>query len=230
MFPLYGGKCLSRKAIHNWVENRCQGRSKVGDYARSSSLLRLRQLIRADRMITMECSNSTRVLPWFSTQHTACSFQVSESVGIVAAQRSRGSVQNELNHLLWYASEGENTSMLNRTVTGDESWMHHQKIESSPFTLNQKAPSLKLRHQLGSLCLPCVGFSGSIVVHFQKRGEFCIVLWSSVEASGFNSQITSRPTGKTSTPGHTDGKSRRNSRTTVIPYSQDFAHNNNLFG
>jgi hypothetical protein len=22
MFPVYGGKCLSRKAIHNWVEKR----------------------------------------------------------------------------------------------------------------------------------------------------------------------------------------------------------------
>jgi hypothetical protein len=22
MFPVYGGKCLSRKAVHNWVETR----------------------------------------------------------------------------------------------------------------------------------------------------------------------------------------------------------------
>jgi hypothetical protein len=22
MFPVYGGKCLSRKAVHNWVEKR----------------------------------------------------------------------------------------------------------------------------------------------------------------------------------------------------------------
>jgi hypothetical protein len=31
MFPLYGGKCLSRKAVHNWVEKFSQGRSKVSD-------------------------------------------------------------------------------------------------------------------------------------------------------------------------------------------------------
>jgi hypothetical protein len=24
MFPVYGGKCLSRKAVHNWVEKRCK--------------------------------------------------------------------------------------------------------------------------------------------------------------------------------------------------------------
>jgi hypothetical protein len=31
MFSVYGGKCLSCKAIHNWIENFSQGRSKVAD-------------------------------------------------------------------------------------------------------------------------------------------------------------------------------------------------------
>jgi hypothetical protein len=26
MFPVYGGKCLSRKAVHNWVKKFSQGR------------------------------------------------------------------------------------------------------------------------------------------------------------------------------------------------------------
>jgi hypothetical protein len=34
MFPIYGVKCLSRKAVHNWVEKFCQGRSKVADDTR----------------------------------------------------------------------------------------------------------------------------------------------------------------------------------------------------
>jgi hypothetical protein len=33
MFPVYGGKCLSRKAIHNWVKKFSQGRSIVADDA-----------------------------------------------------------------------------------------------------------------------------------------------------------------------------------------------------
>jgi hypothetical protein len=33
MLPVYGGKCLSRKAVHNWVEKFSQGRSKVADDA-----------------------------------------------------------------------------------------------------------------------------------------------------------------------------------------------------
>jgi hypothetical protein len=31
MFPVYGGKCLSRKAVHNWVDRFSEGRSKVSD-------------------------------------------------------------------------------------------------------------------------------------------------------------------------------------------------------
>jgi hypothetical protein len=34
MFPVYGGKCLSHKTVHNWVEKFSQGRSKVADDAR----------------------------------------------------------------------------------------------------------------------------------------------------------------------------------------------------
>jgi hypothetical protein len=33
MFPVYGGKCLSRKVVHNWVEKCFQGCSKVGNDA-----------------------------------------------------------------------------------------------------------------------------------------------------------------------------------------------------
>jgi hypothetical protein len=34
IFPIYGGKCLSRKAVHNWVEKFSQGRSEVAGDAR----------------------------------------------------------------------------------------------------------------------------------------------------------------------------------------------------
>jgi hypothetical protein len=34
IFPVYGGKCLSRKAVHNWVEKFSQGLSKVTNDAR----------------------------------------------------------------------------------------------------------------------------------------------------------------------------------------------------
>jgi hypothetical protein len=34
MFPVYDGKCLLCKAVHNWVDKFCQGPSKVADDAR----------------------------------------------------------------------------------------------------------------------------------------------------------------------------------------------------
>jgi hypothetical protein len=37
MFPAYGGKCLSRKAVHSWVEKLSQGRPKAADDARPSA-------------------------------------------------------------------------------------------------------------------------------------------------------------------------------------------------
>jgi hypothetical protein len=35
VFPVYSGKCLLHKAVHNWVEKFPQGRSKVTDDGRS---------------------------------------------------------------------------------------------------------------------------------------------------------------------------------------------------
>jgi transposase len=35
MSPVYDEKCLSRKAVHNWVDKFAQGRSKVVDEHRS---------------------------------------------------------------------------------------------------------------------------------------------------------------------------------------------------
>jgi hypothetical protein len=63
MFPVYGGKCLSCKAIHNWVEKSCEGRSKVADDARAGRpveiateaiVQRVEELIGADRKITID--------------------------------------------------------------------------------------------------------------------------------------------------------------------------------
>jgi hypothetical protein len=34
MFPVYGGKYLSRKAFHNWVEKFSEGPTKIADDAR----------------------------------------------------------------------------------------------------------------------------------------------------------------------------------------------------
>jgi hypothetical protein len=63
MLCVYGEKCLSRKAVHNWVEKFSQGRSKVADedlpgrpveIATAATVQWVEQLIRADRRITID--------------------------------------------------------------------------------------------------------------------------------------------------------------------------------
>jgi hypothetical protein len=60
IFPVYSGKCLSRKAVHNWVEKFSEGRSKVADGARlgrpvetatGANMQQVEKLIGADRRI-----------------------------------------------------------------------------------------------------------------------------------------------------------------------------------
>jgi hypothetical protein len=63
MFPVCGGKCLSRKAVRSWDQIYSQGHSKVLDDARpgrpveiatEATVQRAEMLIRADRRITID--------------------------------------------------------------------------------------------------------------------------------------------------------------------------------
>jgi transposase len=63
MFPVYGGKCLSCKAVRNWVEKFSQEHSKIADdvrpgrpveFATEATAQRVEELIRADRVITTD--------------------------------------------------------------------------------------------------------------------------------------------------------------------------------
>jgi transposase len=63
MFPVYGRKYLSHKAIHSWIDKFSQGHSKVADAARpgrpveiatEATLQQVEELIRADSRITID--------------------------------------------------------------------------------------------------------------------------------------------------------------------------------
>jgi transposase len=63
MFPVYGGKCLSHKVVHNWVEKFSQERSKVADDGQpgrpvetvtEATVQRVEEFIRADRRRTID--------------------------------------------------------------------------------------------------------------------------------------------------------------------------------
>jgi histone-lysine N-methyltransferase SETMAR len=72
-------------------------------------------------------------------------------------------------------------------------------METSWFTFSQKGESYEYAISWEGYACRVLGFSGSTVSPFSEawwKCEFCIVLWTSVEASECNSQKTSRPTGK----------------------------------
>jgi hypothetical protein len=87
MLPVYGGKSMLRKRVHNLVENFSQGCSKLADAARpfrpveiatEATVQRVEELIRADRRITIDsvatvlgCSHGLA----YSTMHDRLKFR-----------------------------------------------------------------------------------------------------------------------------------------------------------
>jgi hypothetical protein len=79
-------------------------------------------------------------------------------------------------HLLRYADEGED--MLNRNVTGDESWVHHYQPESKLASMQWKHPvspstkKSKVTSSAWKVMLTMFWDSqGVLLAHFQKHGE-----------------------------------------------------------
>jgi hypothetical protein len=87
-----------------------------------------------------------------------------------------------LQHLLWYADEGKDMSMLNRIVTGDESWIHHYQPESRRASVQWKhrsSPRLAKKFKVtstpsaGKVMLTVFWDSrGVLLACFQKHGEY----------------------------------------------------------
>ena len=63
MLPMYGEHCLSRRAVHNWVQKFSEGRAIIEDehrvgrpaeIATPATLQRVEDIIRADRRVTVD--------------------------------------------------------------------------------------------------------------------------------------------------------------------------------
>jgi hypothetical protein len=134
LLPIYGGKCLLRKAFHNWVEKFSRGCLKVTDDARPSHLVEIateatvqreEELIQADRSILID--RVATALGWphslpYSTMHDSLKLRKVCAQWVPRELKDREKMNRmglSLQHLLQYAHEGED--MLNRIVTGNES-------------------------------------------------------------------------------------------------------------
>jgi hypothetical protein len=72
MFPVYGGKYLLQKAVHNWVEKFSQGRSRDSDDARPGhpAQIATEVLIRADRRAMIDSVTTALWCSYGLTQST----------------------------------------------------------------------------------------------------------------------------------------------------------------
>jgi hypothetical protein len=125
-----------------------------------------------NEMLYCQCSNCTKVFPWFSMQHNAWWFQVSESVRTVGVQRTEGLRKNEGNGVcpcnVSYGIQMKEklclTGLLLRTNHGCITTNPNQSVlqcnRNIPVHLLVQPKSLRLCHQLGSLCMPCFGILG----------------------------------------------------------------------
>jgi ribosomal protein S25 len=125
MFPVYGGKCLWRKAVHNWVEKFSQERSKVAVDARpgrhveivtEATVQWVEELIRTDRMVTIDsvatalgCSHGLA----YNIMRDHLKFRNVCARWLPRELEDREKMNNllglSLQYLLHYAVEGEDT-------------------------------------------------------------------------------------------------------------------------
>jgi hypothetical protein len=161
MFCIYCGKCLSCKT----VETLFQGCSKVADDTRlgrpmeiatETILQRVEEMIHADRRITIDSVATALVCSHglaYSIMHDHLKFRKVCARWVPRQLKDRENMNGRalsLQHFLRYADEGED--VFNRTVTGDDSWVHHYQPESKHSSMQWKHPSsastkkFKLRH------------------------------------------------------------------------------------
>ena len=80
MLPMYCVHCLSRQAIHHWVQNFSEGRTSIEDEHRAGrpveiatpeTLQRVEDIIRAEEGHRRRCSNRYWLFTWPGLQHDA---------------------------------------------------------------------------------------------------------------------------------------------------------------
>ncbi|BFZ13360.1 hypothetical protein BsWGS_16399 [Bradybaena similaris] len=191
MLPVYADNSLSHKAVHSWVKNFSQGRSKIVDEIRSgraveiatdASVQRVEEMIRGDRRVTIDavaaaigCSHGSA----YSIMHDRLKFKKVCSRWVprqLTDEHKMNRLGLPLEHLCQYANEGED--MMNRIITGDESWVHHYQPESKRASMQWKHPSspcvqkFKVTPSAGKVMLTVFwDCQGVLLTNFKKKGD-----------------------------------------------------------
>jgi histone-lysine N-methyltransferase SETMAR len=166
--PMCSEHCLSRQAVHNWVQKFLEGQTSNED------------IIRADRTVTIDTVATTT-----SCSHGQAYNMMDERLGFhkvcscwvpfqLTPQHKSQRMGLSLQHLQHYQDEGND--MLSRIITGDESWVHHYEPKTKHASTQWKHPAspahrkLKVTSSAGKVMLKAFwDCQGVLLTEFQQR-------------------------------------------------------------
>jgi len=199
---MYGEHCLSRQAVHNWVQKFSEGRTSIEDEHRAGwlveiatpeTLRRVEDIIQAERRVTVDavataigCSRGQayNMMHEGLGFHKVCSRWVPRQL---TPQHKSQRMGLSLQHLQRYQDEGDD--MLSRIVTGDESWVHHYEPKTKRAAMQWIHPvspahkKFKVTPSAGKVMLTVFwDCHGVLLTEFQQRGHtvmsasYCTIL------------------------------------------------------
>jgi len=190
MLAQYGQSTMSQRKVYDWVEGFKLGRTRVTDEGHSGqpSTLRTQDHIdRADAMIREERRITvSEVAAHLEISYGSAYAILHDDLGYrkVCAQwapkeltvvHKRQCVEIATQLVRWYE---EDPSILERTVTGDETRVHHYDLESKRQSMEWRHPSSpahkKFKRQPSAKKAMLTLFwdmHGPILVHFQEHGQ-----------------------------------------------------------
>jgi histone-lysine N-methyltransferase SETMAR len=191
MRPVYGDKCFTRPAIHAWCKKFAHGRESVVDEKRPGRHVvattdaaneTIDAFIRSDRRVSISdivrhTGISRRSVHRVVRDHL--NFRKVSARWVpkeLKPEQQAVRMMTSLDNLQRYEMEGE--AMLERIVTGDETWVHHYQPESKQASKQWKhkeSPTpTKFKVVVSARKVMATVFwdmKGVLLVEFQEHGE-----------------------------------------------------------
>ena len=178
MLPIYGEHCLSRQAIHNWVQKFPEGRTSIEDehragqpveIATSEMLQRVEDIIQAERRVTVDtvataigrsCGHAYNMMHEVLGFHKVCSRWVPRQH---TPQHKSQRMGLSLQHLQRYQDEGDDMFLGSSLVMSLGCTIMSPRWSVPPCSGNilhpQRTRSLRWHHQPGKSCWRCSGIA-----------------------------------------------------------------------
>lgn len=191
MQPVYGKKCFTRSAIERWCDKYSRGRESLIDKKRpgrkvvatnNGNVNKIDAFIRSDRRVSI-----SDIVLFTGISRGSVHKVVQDNLKFrkVSARWVPRQLKPEqqairmitsLNNLQRYNDEGE--AMLDRIVTGDETWVHHYQPESKQASMQWKhkdSPTptkFKVLPSAGKVMATVFwDMKGVLLIEFQEHGR-----------------------------------------------------------